>query len=213
MDRFVDPDWMTQTEVAESTGKGLETLGAPLCTGVIRAVIITTEGLIVEIPLHFWRGNCAQKAFDTGQATVGSGPPIYRPDLCERVLYKRVVTGRVAYSRKDVEAWLASLETPPEEANGRLPAGGDLETFEYVEEPAEEALAAIAEAAPRRPKVGQVYEYLLVLAENGPMPKLQYKEAAEAHFGMRLPEKNLWLPAWRKLSSDKKLGRGQKKKR
>jgi hypothetical protein len=110
MGRFVDPDWMTQTELDESTGEGFETLGAPLCTGVIRAVIITTEGHIEDIQLPFWRGNRAQEAFDTGQATVGIGPPIYRPDLCERVLYKRTATGRVAYSRKDVEAWLATLK-------------------------------------------------------------------------------------------------------
>jgi hypothetical protein len=191
---------MTQTELDESTGKGFETLGAPLCTGVIRAVIITTEGHVEDIQLPFWRGNRAQEAFDTGQATVGIGPPIYRPDLCERVLYKRVVTGRVAYSRKDVEARRASRQSAAKEA-------------EYVE-------SAPAKAA--QLTEDDVYECLLDLAKTRKAGRLvrltekEYRERVEEQLRKRLPpgrkrlaDKRLWDPAWKRLPSEYKLKLGE----
>lgn len=61
------------------------------------------------------------------------------------------------------------------------------------------------------PSVETVQKFLEVHAD-GTITKADCKVAAERNFGVSLPEKNIWLPAWRLLSDSKKVKRGIKPK-
>lgn len=167
-----------EPEKAEMHDRVIEAIREPLCSSVFGAGIKISSGEIHGLPPHFWRGDRAIPAFDTGAATHGR-----EVQTSMGPVLKGAVTGLLLFERGGAEAWLASRGAAPAEANSRIPSVAELSEF----------LSGIAD---------------------GVKTEGQCRDAAEGHFGMKIPDtRSLWRAAWRKVPDEKKLGQGGKPKR
>ena len=141
---------------------------------------------------------------------------VVRDELGERSLHELLAAGkRTAYAWDRQNAQLPLRQIPSNRwllaGAEKLIAAGAATPYPFATHTIPLLLKTVSsgQKTHRALNRDKLHQFLMTLAD-GNKTEAECREAAEAEFG-KIPEKNVWRPAWSQIPEDLKRARGRKK--